>query len=646
MRIILSAVMALFALSVTAKPLPVEYFSKDEDYFDVKLSPSGDYLSARFYNEGKTSLAILDLNDNFSVKYIVNFANNTQVGQYHWVNNERVVAQVEHLKGWFDHPIYQGELFAFNADGSQSKYLVGYRGDNSGGSRIKKATPLFGTSYVLDPLVDDEDKMLIVTYPWTSAEDPHPIVYEVHVTRGSRKMVTRSPSPSARFLTDESGHVRIAVSTIDYTTQELHIRDNNSDQWKRLNQDEFGLYNIGLWGFNQAGDKLIISATEDGGPEGVYLVDLASGAYQLVGQDEFVSPSNVWVDAVSKEIFAIEHEVDYPTYSFVDSSSPKSTRLRSLLHALEGFQVRIVSSTVDDKLNVIWAGSDKAPARYFIFDTEKNKLSFLFSSRQWVDPKLMAEVKPIKFQARDGLTVHGYLTVPQGKELKDLPLVVLPHGGPHGPRDWWGFNPETQLLANQGYAVLQVNFRGSGGFGANFEHKGHRRWGSDIQYDIIDGVNYTIEQGWVDKQRMCIMGASFGGYSALQSAILEPDMFKCAIGVVGVYDLPLMFKEGDIAARDSGQRYLKRVLGDDQAQLQQFSPTYNIDKLKANVLIVHGGEDERAPIEQANALIKALDADNHPYEYMLLNDEGHGFYKPVHRQAYYQRVVDFLAKHL
>nr|WP_249365810.1 S9 family peptidase [Pseudoalteromonas sp. NEC-BIFX-2020_002] len=258
----------------------------------------------------------------------------------------------------------------------------------------------------------------------------------------------------------------------------------------------------------------------------------------------------------------------------------------------------------------------------------------------------MAETRPISFTSRDGLTIHGYLTLPNNATEKNLPLVVMPHGGPHGPRDWWGFDPDAQLLANRGMAVLKVNFRGSGGFGRNFEHAGHRKWGAEIQYDIIDGVKHLIEQGTVDKNNMCIMGASFGGYSALQSAIIEPDMFKCAIGVVGVYDLPLMFDEGDVAERESGQRYLKNVLGTDEAQLKAFSPSYNIDKLKAPVLIVHGGEDERAPIEQAESLVAALKKANHPYVYELLEDEGHGFYKPEHRTRYYKQVLAFLDQHL
>jgi dipeptidyl aminopeptidase/acylaminoacyl peptidase len=353
----------------------------------------------------------------------------------------------------------------------------------------------------------------------------------------------------------------------------------------------------------------------------------------------------VWVDEVSKELFAIENELGYPAYSFINNSH-KSERLKALIQSLQGQQVQLVSSTEDGEKSIIFASSDTNPGSYYLFVAKKNSLRFLFATKSWIKPSEMAITKPVNYKARDGLTIYGYLTIPNNTDEKNLPLVVMPHGGPHGPRDWWGYESEAQLLASRGIAVLKVNFRGSGGFGRNFEHAGHKKWGAEIQYDIIDGVKYLIEQGTVNKDNICIMGASFGGYSALQSAILEPDMFQCAIGVVGVYDLPLMFEEGDISERDRGQRYLKSALGTDEALLKRFSPSYNIDKLKAPVLIVHGGQDERAPIEQAESLVAALKKENHPYIYELLEDEGHGFYKAEHRTRYYKQVLNFLDEHM
>lgn len=225
-------------------------------------------------------------------------------------------------------------------------------------------------------------------------------------------------------------------------------------------------------------------------------------------------------------------------------------------------------------------------------------------------------------------------------------MVVNPHGGPHGIRDWWGFDPQNQLLAQNGMAVLQVNFRGSGGYGERFEQAGYQKWGSDIQHDIIDATQYVIDQGVADKERVCIAGGSFGGYSALQSAVLAPDMFKCAVGFAGVYDLELMFDEGDVARTRSGTSYLKDVLGQDKATLKAMSPSENVAKLKANLLLVHGGEDERAPIEQLESLEKALKAHNYPYQKLVMDNEGHGFYNDSHRAKYYDQMLSFLKTNL
>ena len=625
--------------------IPIESFSKDTEYSQVTISPSGEYLAVVNKVKGKNVLVILDA-QTFKTLHAVSFRGDAQVGDYHWVNNERVAIAKEYLRGWKDHPEYYGEIYGVNVDGKKSKYLIGYLGEQQIGSRIKKQTPLYGTSFILDPLIKNKRKMLVMTIPWTSSNEPHTVVYEVDVYTGKRKRVTLSPSRMAQFLTDHEGNVRVAVSTDNYINAEIHIKNKSGDDWEELSLGNENYSDISLKAFDKHGNNIYMTASKSGEAEGLYKLNIAKKEVKLIFQDEFVSPKRVWVDEASKELFAIETELQYPNYSFIGTGSKKSERLKALIEALKGDQVQLISSTADGNANIIYASSDTNPGRYYLYDASKNELKYLFASRGWLKPEEMAITKPIHYKTRDGLTIYGYLTIPNDTDEKNLPLVVMPHGGPHGPRDWWGFDPDSQLLASRGIAVLKVNFRGSGGFGRNFEHAGHKKWGAEIQFDIIDGVKHLIAKGIADKNNICIVGASFGGYSALQSAILEPDMFKCAVGVVGIYDLPLMFEEGDISERNSGQRYLKSVIGSNEVQLKSYSPSYNIDKLKAAVLIVHGGEDKRAPIEQAESLIAALKKANHPYELELLEDEGHGFYKPEHQLKYYNKLVSFLEKHM
>jgi dipeptidyl aminopeptidase/acylaminoacyl peptidase len=229
---------------------------------------------------------------------------------------------------------------------------------------------------------------------------------------------------------------------------------------------------------------------------------------------------------------------------------------------------------------------------------------------------------------------------------KKLPMIVMVHGGPHGIYDRWGYDNEAQLFASRGYAVMQVNYRGSGGRGRDFEAAGYKRWGREMQDDITSAVKWAIADGVADAKRVCIYGASYGGYAALTGVFREPDMFRCAVGMAGVYDLSLMFDEGDIQTVKSGVNYLKDVLGTDMEDLKRRSPVYNADKIHAAVLLLHGKDDRRAPLEHAKRMRAALEKAGNPPEWVTEWGEGHGFYDEKNREAAYQRILDFFAKHL
>ena len=625
-----------------------QLFSKGDEYSDVKISPTGKYLSAITSVEGKNVLLVLDAQTK-KLLNAIRFPDNAQVGDYEWANSERLVLAKEYLKGWQDTPIYYGELMAVNADGSRKAYLFGFEsGEQQTGSNIKKNTPMRASAFILDPLPDDERYMLVNAIPWNDrinldfelSQD----VYRVDLFNGTRKRITGSPIGRARFMTDHDGEVRFVAGEDSKNITKVFYRKDGD--W--INTDKL---NLGLTDFKPlsfADDKNTIYAAgrSQGETLGVYKINLETGDKTEIIQDENVDPSNFWINGTNKQLYAVEFENGYPSYAFVDNEDSHAKLLKDLLGALPGHQVRIVSETRNAAKLVVLAFNDRNPGDYYIFDTKTLKLEYLAAAKKWLDPEQMADVKPISFTSRDGKQLHGYLTLPFGKEAKNLPLVVNPHGGPHGIRDWWGFDPQNQYLASQGIAVLQVNFRGSGGYGDQFERAGYQKWGSDIQHDIIDATQYVIDQGFADKERICIVGGSFGGYSALQSAVLAPDMFKCAIGVAGVYDLELMFNEGDVANSRSGTSYLKDVLGQDKAVLKAMSPSENVDKLKANILLVHGGEDDRAPIEQLESLEKGLKAHNYPYQKLVMDNEGHGFYNDEHRAKYYEQMLSFLKTNL
>jgi dipeptidyl aminopeptidase/acylaminoacyl peptidase len=625
-----------------------QLFSRGAEFENVKISPAGDYISAITQHDGKDKLLILDAKTK-QVHHAVFFPANAQVGDYAWVNNERIVLQKEYLKGWTEEPQYYGELMAVNADGSRATYLFGYNsGVQQTGSHLKKNTPIRATAFILDPLPDDDRYMLVNAIPWNNYSvlnyESMQTVYRVDLYRGIRRKITSSPIGYSRFLTDNDGEVRFVAGEDTNNITKVFYRQDG--EW--LNTDKLNL-NLGdFYPISFAEDKnsIYAAARVQGETLGVYEINLETGAKKQIIKDDKIDPSNYWVNQTTKQLYAVEFDDGYPSYAFVNPEENHSKLLKQLLASLPGHQVRIVSETRHSEKLIVMAFNDRNPGDYYVFDTKALSLQYLASAKKWLDPELMSEVKPISFTSRDGKQISGYLTLPYGKKAKNLPLVVNPHGGPHGVRDQWGFNSQNQMLASQGMAVLQVNFRGSGGFGENFEQAGFEKWGSEVQYDILDATHYVIEQGYADKDRICISGGSFGGYSALQSAILEPNLFKCAIGFAGIYNLELMFDEGDIARRSAGTSYLKEVLGQNIEVLKAMSPSEHVDKLKANLLLVHGGDDERAPIEQLESLEKALKARDYPYEKLVMDDEGHGFYNDNNRAKYYEIMLKFIKENL
>ncbi|MDV6253272.1 S9 family peptidase [Vibrio sp. EA2] len=624
-----------------------ERFAKSSAYFNPKISPDGKHLAFESSIDGKDALVILD-SKTMQPSSVLRFVGNEQVGDYHWVNNDRIVASKEYLKSWSIQPRNYGELVSINVDGNKYAYLFGYNPPQSSKLvRSSSGITAFGT--VLDTLPNDERHILVSALPMKQhrldAETPRE-VYRVNVYNGKRSKLITAPVAFSQFLTDHDGEVRFVSGFNNSNKLELFYRVN--DEWKSsesvnsLNQyTEFHPIS-----FAENQDSVYAAVSHFGEPKAIHHLNLKTGESRKVVSDAKVDPKQHWLDPDSKQLYAVEFESDYPTYAFVDPKNKRSEYLKQILESLPGHQVRLVSETKAGDTYVIMAFNDRNPGDYYLFTTEPKQIRYLFSAREWLDPAKMAEVQPFEFTSRDGKTLSGYLTLPPNTEAKNLPLIVNPHGGPHGPRDWWRFTEQNQFLASHGYAVMQVNFRGSGGFGKQFEAAGYRKWGTNIQYDIIDATQHIIAEGIADKDRVCISGGSFGGYSALQSATIAPELFQCAVGTAGVYDLELMFEEGDVPDTQMGLSFLSEVLGTNPTILKSMSPTHNADKLKASILLVHGGKDQRAPIAHFDAMAKALNNLNYPYESFVLDDEGHGFYKDEHRAKYYARVLNFFDKHL
>jgi dipeptidyl aminopeptidase/acylaminoacyl peptidase len=308
----------------------------------------------------------------------------------------------------------------------------------------------------------------------------------------------------------------------------------------------------------------------------------------------------------------------------------------------------VITSTDDaEERGIVTSYSDVQPPIYYIFDFKERKMEFLAESRPWVKAAEMSELKPITFTSRDGMTLHGYLTVPKGSQGKKVPLVVNPHGGPWA-RDGWGYNNEHQFLADRGYAVIQVNFRGSTGFGMDHYLKSKKQWGQSMQNDVTDAVQWAVEQGIADAERVCIYGGSYGGYATMAGLTYTPDLYKCGINYVGVTDLPLLFETAPDSWA-SGMEEMYQMVGDYKEEkefLEQWSPSQHADKIQAPVFMAYGKQDPRVSIEHAEVMEKALKANGKEYELMVKKDEGHGYRKQENVYDFYGRMETFLAENL
>jgi dipeptidyl aminopeptidase/acylaminoacyl peptidase len=308
--------------------------------------------------------------------------------------------------------------------------------------------------------------------------------------------------------------------------------------------------------------------------------------------------------------------------------------------------INFTSETLDLSLAVARVSAPRIPPVFYLVDVKKQKVLQMLPAFPDLKPEDLAPTDPIEVVVRDKMKIRGYLTTPKGSTMKNLPMIVLVHGGPHGPYDRYDFDPEAQLFASRGFAVLQVNFRGSGGRGRDFENAGFGKWGREMEDDITDVVKWAIAYGVADRERIGIYGGSYGGYAALTGVFREPDLFQCAIGFAGVYDLPLMFEKGDIRELDRDVQYLQAAVGTDTEELRRRSPVYNADKIKVPVMLIHGRLDERVPFEHALRMRAALEKVGNPPVWISESGEEHGLGAEPNRVENYEKMLAFFARHL
>ena len=640
------------ATAPAAGPIPLEVFTRFDEFGGVKISPDGEFIAVLTGKYGRSTIIFTDLKARKVISGI-RTPEDCEIDEYHWISPTRLIYTIAQRQRGNVRPTPTGEIYAIDRDGKAGRQLYGYRAEQSTlGTHMETRKSSYATPELLRATRKDPNHILIAEYPWRNAgtywysdPDAKPVISRLDVYSGKKQQLDTAPLSGARVLLDFDDNVRFAYGENERQKAAVSWKPEPGSDWTSFELAGFRDETVTPWRFSTDNRSVFLTAVREGETfDALYRLDLQTKAIEKVHAFEDSGVDALITDFADREIVGVSGYTARQTDYWLLKENPAAQTYQALQRAFPQQRVRVTSHSDDGRLAIVLVDSDVNPGDYYVFDTVNNRAEFLRAGRVAIEPKRMRPKEPLTLTARDGLQLHGYVTRPAGDGPH--PMVVLPHGGPYGVRDWWEFDPEVQLLANRGYAVLQVNFRGSGDYGPDFQLAGYREWGGKMQDDLTDATRWAIEQKVAAPDRICIYGASYGGYAALMGVTREPDLYRCAIGVAGVYDLELMLESGDIPDSDLGKAFLERTVGSDVAKLRAQSPTYNAQNIKVPVLLIHGKVDGRADFEQAKRMKAALEKNHRQFDFLALSGEGHGVYDEQTRREVYERILQFLAANL
>jgi dipeptidyl aminopeptidase/acylaminoacyl peptidase len=643
-RIVLAALLCAVVGGTSAGTggVDLDRYLRQEAFADIKISPGGEYVAATVPIEAGTALAIYRIAD---MKMVGTFRppRNNHAHTFDWVSNERLLVGMAQKLGVLDRPAPTGELFGINANGKGGELLVGYRTAETGlGTNIKVKPAGMVAAFLTDELKDDDRNVLVAVTPFT--DNAATQIERMDVSTGRRNAVARAPIAQAAFTTDARGEVRFAYGVGPDQKKKLYYRAGASSEWILLHDEALNPRNEAAIGFSADGRLAYLQVELAEGPDVIVSWDPQSNERRTVLRDEIADPARIIHRPGTQVPVGALFMGTTPRTRFFDETSEDARLYRSLETAL-GAPVYITSSTRNGSTVLVESWSGRNPGDFYLYDTLGKRARHLISRSDWIDPAQSADVRAITLQARDGRPLHGFLTVPPGGPMRALPMVVVPHGGPIGVLDDGTYSTETQMLAAAGYAVLQVNFRGSAGYGRAHAQAARKQWGAAMQDDVTDATRWAIEQGIADRERICIYGASYGAYAALMGTVREPGLYRCAAGYVGIYDLPLMYARGDIQSDESGLIYLREWLGRPK-DLVERSPVNLAAQVGVPVLLAAGREDQRAPVVHTERMEAALKQAGTPVQALYYKNEGHGLYNLANQRDYYGHLLAFLSRSL
>lgn len=604
--------------TVKSRIIPLEDFFKNPENTNYLISPNGKYISYLAPYNQRLNIYVQEISTG-NVKRLTGVTER-DISGYFW-GNDNVIIYLRDNAG--------DENFHFYSVNIQN------------GTNID-LTPFEGVrANLIDELEDIDSEILIEM----NKRKPEIFdVYRLNFETGELNIAAENPGNISGWVTDHNGKIRAAITTDGVNTSLLY-RENENESWHTVITTNFKESLTPL--FFTFDNKFLYASSNIGRDKNAVIkYDIKNAAEaEVIYEHPEVDVYTLTYSRKRKVITSVIFNTWKRERVILDNETEKI--FNRLEKDLGEYEILITDNDDNEEKFIIRTYSDRSLGAYYIFDKAADTLTKISDVSPWINENEMAEMKPVTYQSRDGLLIHGYLSLPLGSEHKNLPVVINPHGGPWA-RDYWGFNPEIQFLVNRGYAVLQMNFRGSVGFGRKFWECSFKEWGKTMQNDISDGVNWIVEQGIADPARIAIYGGSYGGYAVLAGLAFTPDLYAAGVDYVGVSNL-FTFMNSIPAYWKPYLEMLYVMVGHperDKKLMEDASPVFHVDKMKAPLFIAQGKMDPRVNINESDQMVKALKERGIDVPYMVKENEGHGFLNQENKFDFYREMETFLAKHL